>query len=1090
MRCSKCGSDNREGRKFCADCGAPFVVTNCPKCGATNQPDERFCGECGAALGDAPPPRAEESIAVAGSATGERRHLTVLFCDLVGSTEIAAQLDPEEWRELVARYHRAVAEAITRYGGQVAKYLGDGVMAFFGYPEAHDNDAERAARAGLAMVDAISRLNQQSTPPSRPTLKLAVRVGIDSGVVVVGTGAGQDTEIFGEVPNVAARVQAAAAPNAVLMTAATHRLLSGLFVVTAHGARQLKGIATPVELYQVVRPTGVRSRMATRILTPLVGREEELRLLLSRWARVREGEGQMVLVIGEAGIGKSRLLAEFHDHIRDIPHIWMESAGEPFSVNTPFHAVREMLSQWLALQEGANPDELVQRVERALASAGLNLDEAVPLIADLLQIPTGERYPQLDLAPNEKRPRLLATLAGWTLGVASTQPVVRIVEDLHWLDASTLELQQLLAEHGAMVPLMLLYTTRPEFRAPWAMRAHHTQITLNRLNVHDVRAMIAQVTARNALASEAVDVLVERTSGVPLFVEELTRAMLETGGARYGSRDIPVTLYDSLMARLDRLGPAKEILQIGAVIGNDFSYQLLRAVHPVSEQALQRALTTLGDAELVYLRGIAPDTIYQFKHALIRDVAYEALLKSRRKELHRLVATTITAKFPALKESHPELLARHWTEAGEIEPAIAEWSRAGETAVARNAHKEAEESYKQALALLPLLPESSQRDERGLEFWLRLHQCFQITRGYAAPETVEASERAAALAEKSGNLTQLTATAIQQAITTVLAGDLAAGTPLTMRAQQLAVREGSRISVAGVQPVLLIRHYWLGELTAVEKDFATACELYDDPAVRLWRSQRRNIIAIFAYAAWNAWGLGRVDLARKRAGEMMARIDPASPYDVSWSHYYTAHLHLFLRDHDQCATLAQRALELSREHRFPYIDAAALCLLGNARAYVDDRREGIDLIREGIAKLVEQGARLLLGNFTTYLAAALQQQGLISDSLVAIEQALEVNPEILVYRPEMFRLRGELRLELQDEEPAEADFRQAIALARTICAKALELRATTSLARLLERQGHRGAAHAMLGEIYNWFTEGFDTADLKDAKALLDELAG
>jgi class 3 adenylate cyclase len=570
----------------------------------------------------------------------------VLFCDLVGSTEISTRLDPEEWGALVADYHRTAAEAVTRFGGKVAKYLGDGVLAFFGWPEAHDNDAERAVRAGLAVQEAISKLDTQP--------KLLTRIGIDSGAVVVATGAGQGADVFGDVPNIAELVQAVAAPGTVLVTAATHRLISGLFVVESLGTRELDGVSTPVELFHVVRPTGVRGRLAAaRGLTPFVGRKGELRLLLSRWQRACEGKGQLALVIGEAGIGKSRLVAEFRERIRDTPHIWMETVGEQFFENSPFHAVTEMLLQWLQLQGGADADEMLARLERALASAGLKLDEAVPLVADLLQLPVGERYPALALVPEQKRRRLFAALIGWVFGVARLQPVVMVMEDLHWLDPSTLELLQVLAEQGATVPLMLLYTARPEFHIQWPVREHHAQVTLNGLSTGNVREMIALVASSNAIASESVDAVIERAGGVPLFVEELTRAVVESGNSKLGKQQIPVTLHDSLMARLDRLGPAKTVIQTGAVIGGEFSYGLLCAVHPIAEPDLRAALAKLTDAELLYVRGSVPDATYQFKHALIRDAAYEALLKRRRRELHRQVALTIDEKFSALKEMHP-----------------------------------------------------------------------------------------------------------------------------------------------------------------------------------------------------------------------------------------------------------------------------------------------------------------------------------------------------------------------------------------------------------------------------------------------------
>jgi class 3 adenylate cyclase len=687
------------------------------------------------------------------SLAGERRHLTVLFCDLVGSTEIARHLDPEEWREIVAGYHHAAAQAIERFGGHVAQYLGDGVMAFFGYPEAHDNDAERAARAGLAILEAISKLNEHPTHP-----KLSARIGIDSGAVVVGAGAGKDTDVFGDTPNIAARVQTAAAPGTVLITTDTHRLVSGLFVVEDRGAQALKGIERPVQLYRVIQPSGLRGRLeaaaAAHALTPFVGREDELRLLMNRWEHSLDGEGQAALISGEAGIGKSRLVQRFHEQIAGTPHTWVEAAAGVFFQNTPFYAVTEMLRELSAWRGDESAEEQLTQLETRLALAGLKPAEALPLIAPLLNLPIPAKYPPSPLSAEQQRRRLLATLVEWALGAARVQPIVIAIEDLHWADPSTLELLQLLVEQGATARLLLLYTARPEFRAQWPPRAHHTQITLNRLSSRNVRTMVGEVAAQKALSEEIIATVLERTGGVPLFVEELTRAVLESGDARLSGRRIPVTLHDSLMARLDRLGSAKEI-QIGAVIGGEFSYELLHAVHPVAEEDLQRALRNLADVELNYVRGIAPDAAYQFKHALIRDAAYEALLKSRRKELHRLVARTIDENFPALKDAHPEVLARHWTEAGESEPAIVEWSRAGKAAQERNAFAEAQESYQQASALLDLLPESPERDLRELKLRQSAYALVSMTRGWSAPETVNAAERIMALAEKSGNLTPL-----------------------------------------------------------------------------------------------------------------------------------------------------------------------------------------------------------------------------------------------------------------------------------------------------------------------------------------------
>src|SRR6266849_5267517 len=1043
MRCSKCGSDNREGARFCRECASPLAV-KCAGCGALSQPGVKFCDGCGAALVDAGQVTVAKATPTVVSAAGERRHLTVLFCDLVGSTEIAAQLDPEEWRETVAGYQRAAAEAITRFDGHVAKYLGDGVMAFFGYPEAHDNDA---ARAGLAILDAIAKLNEQSGRQ-----KLSARVGIDSGAVVVGAGAGKETDVFGDAPNIAARVEAAAEPGTVLITDAVHRLVSGLFVVEDRGAQALKGIERPTRLYRVIQPSGVRGLEAAasaRGLTPFVGREDEFRSLMNRWERASEGEGQVALIIGEAGIGKSRLVQRFHEQILDTPHAWVEAAAAPFFQNTPFYPISEVLRQmvWhqsfdrldeylLRLQaemkengrekspRGGAEDQLAQ-LQSELLSAGLEPAEAIPLIAPLLSLPTSAEYPPSPLPPEQQRRRLMATLVEWVLGTTRAQPTVIAIEDLHWADPSTLELLQLLVEQGATARLLLLYTARPEFRAQWPLRAHHTQINLNRLNVRNVREMITQVAARKPLTSETVDAVIERTSGVPLFVEELTRSVLE-GGARLSGREIPVTLHDSLMARLDRLGPAKEVAQVGAVIGSEFSYELLHAVHPMAEEKFQGALRKLVDAELLYVRGIAPDATYRFKHALIRDAAYEALLKSRRKQLHRQVARTIDEKFGRLKEEHPELLARYWTEAGEAELAIAEWLRAGKAAEARNAFTEALETYQQALALLNLLSESPERDLRELELTQSVVRMLEATSGYSTPETIDARARATTLADK---------------------------------ALTLALREGSPTVLAHAHTLQLQTRYWRGDLAGAEKHFAAGLKLFDDPGFR----QLQLVAAIaFGHAAGNALALGRADVARERIAQMMAAANGSNPFEVAFSTSIAGSFHYSLREFEQAEALSARALELSEKNQILLTTASCRCALGQARAQLGRATEGIALIRQGIAGLREIGTHVLDTIITMGLAEARERDGAIADALATVEQALRANPDELVIRPAALRLRGELRLKQGQSELAEADFGEAIALAQKMGAKAWELRATMSLARMLDSQGKRDQARAML----------------------------
>jgi class 3 adenylate cyclase len=494
-----------------------------------------------------------------------------MFCDLVGSTEISRRLDPEEWRELVSEYHHLAAKAISRFGGHLAKYLGDGVMAYFGWPQAHDNDAERAVLAGLAIIDAVRAFNLHHAG-GRPNL--SVRIGMDTGTVVIGHGGGSASEVFGDTPNTAARAQSVAEPDTVLVTTAVHRLIAGLFIVDSRGEHRLKGIAHPVELYRVVRVSGARGRFAAsaaRGLTPLVGRAQEGDLLWKRWERAKGGDGQLVLIAGEAGIGKSRLLHHFRERVAHTPHTWNECAGVSHLQNTPFHPIADMLERAFA-QRGENHNDKLAHLEGDLEGVGLPLGEAVPLLAPMARIEMDGKYEASKLSPQQQRERLLATLTEWLLGAARLQPLVIAVEDLHWFDASTLELIQLLAERSATSPVLLICTARPEFRAPWEPLTHHTHLALGRLAADHVRDLVNQVVATGALSREAIEHVVERTGGVPLFVEELTRAVVESGDAAPSEHAIPATLHDSLMARLDRLGGAKEIAQVASVIGREFSY--------------------------------------------------------------------------------------------------------------------------------------------------------------------------------------------------------------------------------------------------------------------------------------------------------------------------------------------------------------------------------------------------------------------------------------------------------------------------------------------------------------------------------------
>ena len=683
------------------------------------------------------PPPISASIEVAG----ERRYLTVMFCDLVDSTGISARLDAEEWRDLVGAYIDAASAAVTEMGGKVAKKLGDGLMALFGYPVAQENDAERAARCALAIQRALAELNRKNESTGKPAL--AARIAIESGPVVVDSAG----EIYGDVPNIAARAQSLAEPGAVVVTARVQRQVAGLFVAEERGSHPLKGVPEPVTLFRLVRASGGGRHTGQRRLTPLVGRDEEIAMLMRRWGRARQGDGQLVLVIGEPGIGKSRLIEEFHERLRETPHTWVEWSCSQLLQNTSLHPITE----WGRHRFGGADipaERQLADLENTLALIKLDPAENVPLLAPLLDIPLPqERAPTLP--PEELRRRQLAALTNWVMAGARTQPIVLALEDAHWADPTTLDVLRGIAERGALAPLFVLMSARPEFRPPWGMRSHHGTISLVPLDHHQVRHMVKELAAQHALAKEVIEGVTERTGGVPLFVEEVTRLLLERG-EHGGTQAIPPTLQQSLTARLDRLGPARDVAQIGAVIGRGFSYRLLHAVAGMDDVPLQMALERLAEADILLVQGLPPESDYRFKHALIQEAAYENLLKSRRQVLHRRVGEVLLDTVAATAALEPELLAHHFTQAGLIEAAIEWWGKAGQQSLERSALVEAVAQLTRALDQIATLPATPALRREEIKLQVALITPLIHVKGYAAPETKEAAERARLLIEQAG----------------------------------------------------------------------------------------------------------------------------------------------------------------------------------------------------------------------------------------------------------------------------------------------------------------------------------------------------
>ena len=642
IRGFSCGHENPVHAKFCLECGAA-LVRQCPQCRAELPSNARFCPECGASAAEQGAQIvARPADTEAATPAGERRQLTVLFCDLVGSTPLSQQLDAEEWRYVVAQYQKAVRAAVGRWGGHVAKEMGDGLLVYFGWPDAREDDPERAIRAGLAILDAMAPVNAKLA--AGDGTRLAVRIGMHTGPVVIADGG----EIFGETANISARVQGAAEPDTVVVTAATQRLVAGIFVLEDRGPQALKGVRDPVQLYRVVQPSGVRSRLdvAAGHLTRFVGREVELATLVDRWERAADGEGQNVLIVGEAGVGKSRLAYQLRERLATTPHTWLECGTSPYTEGTPFHPVMALVAQGLAFTDADTAAEKVEKIERGLR--GLASPENVAVLADFLGLPPPTSF---TMNPDVQRRKTMELLAQWNLAISAIQPLVLLVEDLHWSDASSLELLGRIIAQSATARVLFIATARPEFTPPWPARSNSTTLSLARLTKRQARDMVTTLLGET-LPADTVEALVARADGVPLYVEELTKAVAEPGAAR-GADAIPSTLAGSLMARLDRLSAAKEVAQRAAVLGREFGYPLLAAIAGMEDAGLRQGLTRLVDAEIVFQRGEPPDATYTFKHALVQEAAYESLLKCTRQQLHGRVVDVLRERFPERVESEP-----------------------------------------------------------------------------------------------------------------------------------------------------------------------------------------------------------------------------------------------------------------------------------------------------------------------------------------------------------------------------------------------------------------------------------------------------
>jgi class 3 adenylate cyclase/predicted ATPase len=1036
-------------------------------------------------------------------AAAERRHLTVMICDLVDSTALATRLDPEDMSVVIDAFQAACARITLAFDGFLADFRGDGILVYFGYPSAHEDDAERTVRAALDIAAAVARLK---TPAEEP---LSVRIGIATGLVVVGDrggeGASREHTVIGDTPSLAARLQALAEPGTVVVAASTRRLLGDLFRLRDLGVHKVKGFAEPIAAWAVDGVSASQSRFEAihaAGLTKFIGREDELDFLLKRQRLAWKGEGQIVLISGEPGIGKSRLVATLEEQIAGERYTPLRYQCSPYHSNSALYPFIAQLERAAGFKADDTSEERLNKLEALLAIAAPRVQDTAPLFAALLSIPFGDRYPKPSPNPAQQRRRTFAALLDQFESLAREKPILLLFEDAHWADATSLELLDLTVERVRQLPVLALFTLRPEFEPPWAGLPNVGTLTLGRLDRNKVESIVTQVAGGYALPAEVMNQIVAKTDGNPLFVEELTKAVLE-GGILVKNADryrldgplpplaIPTTLQDSLMARLDRLAPVKEFAQIGAAIGREFSYSLMREVVGRDEPSLKRALAKLAQAELLFRRGEPPEAIYSFKHALVRDAAYESLLKSRRQQLHGQIARTMEEKFPDIVASQPEILAHHFTEAGLVKRAIDYWLKAGNLALDRSGNA-AVSHLKRGLKLIPSIDDPMLRNKWELLLQTSLGNSLRTIEGWSTESVKDAYTRALQLCRQSG-LDEHTFPAVFGLWSwNFLRAEL-------REAQALAEHLLNTGESANDSVYKVLAHEALGFTLFAEGKFAAAhtelersiilCE--DSKATAyLDLSAQDPRVHVRLYDAMALWLLGFPDQALRLCEEARRCADASRhPFSEAMARTISLRVHQLRGETATVAGQANAAIALCEEHEFVHYVAMALILRGWAKAEQGEFENGITEIQEGLEKERATGALLFDSYSLALLAEACiknkrYEQAL--EFLVQVQLRLDEENAERFYAAEIYRLLGEIYLRSnQNLDQAEHYFSKGLKVAREQKAKSLELRLCLSMCDLYDRRQNANRCRSQLGEIYGSFSEGFDTADLVRAKARL-----
>jgi class 3 adenylate cyclase/predicted ATPase len=1026
----------------------------------------------------------------------EFRQITVMFCDLVGSTQLSEKLDPEDLQKLIDAYRVECSTAIRRYGGEVARYFGDGVMAFFGWPRAHEDDAVRAIHTALEIVSGVTKISGPVT--------LTCRVGICSGPVVVGEIGDSGTwsmDAVGETPNVAARLQSLAAANTVLISESTRRLVSAAFDFQDLGLQELKGVTEALHVYHVLSAKNIASRFEAAhagSLTPLIGRSSELGLLLDRWQKAKEGDGQVIFLSGIPGVGKSRLVHELKSHIQQEPHVLLHHQCSPYHSQSAFFPVIEQIEQAAQLAAREADTDKIAKLKAYLPRSTDGSIEPVPLITKLLSIPSENHVELSGLTPQQIKNRTISTLVDMLLAFSVQRPTLCIFEDAHWLDPSTLELLELMISRIDHVRVLLIVSSRPEFRPTWTTHANTTMHSLTRLSHTEVKAMIRDLLRGGSIPQPVLDQIIEKADGVPLFIEELTNSMLsaplQTRGtskrtAQPALLRVPDTLSDALMERLDRVAPSRRLAQIAAVIGREFSYDLLSAASQVDEDDMLSALSLLEQADIIYRVGISPFVRFAFKHVLLRDAIYDSLLRTKRQQIHADIAAILEHDFPELAENQPEVLAYHYQEAGNHQLAIRCWFVSGQGALADSANVEAIANFRKALQLLNALPETPERTKQEIDIQLALGIPLIAVQGYASAETREAFSRARTLCLRLGNIPQYF-----QALFGLWGHSWMGGK--NDDALRMADEFLSRSRALSDPVPLMVAHRVMGSTLLTIGDFQSSANHFEETIKLSISKEKQPLYSLYMVEpqaasllllSWDLWFLGYPDQSLSRVSEALALAqDLGHPYTVAFAHYMTSVVHLLRGDAARAFESAEKSFEMSQEQRFSLY--MILSRISRSRAVGDLGRlgEARAEIALGIDDARRNGVGFMLPMMDSWLADMHAKAGDNECALSIVEGILANIGDVTgrAWEAELHRQRAQILVALNPSKVREAEshFEKSIEVARGQNAKSLELRAATSLAELWRTQGRPDEARALLEPICRWFNEGADTADLRRAR--------